>query len=250
VIRGIKARLRNGEEVRVVSTQLVEAGVDIDFPVVYRAMAGLDSIAQAAGRCNREGRLPAGQLGRVVVFAPPKRAPVGLLRQGEDAGRELFRTEPELAASLRPEVFRKYFEQFYGRIDSFDARDVLSLLRGNAREFQFQFRTAASRFRLIDDQDQRPIIVWYEGTRFSSRSLVEQLRRTGPYRNLMRRLQRCTVNAPARTFQCLVDQGAVEELRGPDGPLELWAQAVPGLYDATLGLGLEGPEFRGDEFIC
>ncbi|WP_436395524.1 hypothetical protein ACSDBR_00190 [Acidithiobacillus ferriphilus] len=78
VIADIKRRLQAGIPTRVVSTQLVEAGVDVDFPVVYRALAGLDSIAQAAGRCNREGRL-AGK-GKVVVFVPPKPAPPGLLR--------------------------------------------------------------------------------------------------------------------------------------------------------------------------
>ncbi len=61
VIADIKQRLLAGEAVRVVSTQLVEAGVDVDFPVVYRALAGLDSIAQAAGRCNREGKLELGK---------------------------------------------------------------------------------------------------------------------------------------------------------------------------------------------
>lgn len=81
VIAEIKQRLkarRGGSDwrpLRVVSNQLVEAGVDIDFPVVYRALAGLDSIAQAAGRCNREGRLPG--KGRVVIFVPPENPPIG-----------------------------------------------------------------------------------------------------------------------------------------------------------------------------
>ena len=69
VIADIKRKLSEGAPVRVISTQLVEAGVDVDFPVVYRAFAGLSSVAQSAGRCNREGRL--GGYGRVVVFMPP-----------------------------------------------------------------------------------------------------------------------------------------------------------------------------------
>jgi CRISPR-associated endonuclease/helicase Cas3 len=250
VIRDIKSSLQRDEEIRVVSTQLVEAGVDLDFPVVYRAMAGLDSIAQAGGRCNREGRLPNGELGRVVVFAPPRRAPPGLLRQGEDAGRELFRTAPELATSLRPEAFRRYFEHFFQRVHSFDTKDILGLLTKDACHFRFQFRTAASRFRLIDDAGQRSVIVWYHGPGFDSQDLLEQVRHSGPSRVLMRRLQRCSVTVPEKAWKDLVDQGVIGELQGPEGPLDLWAQTVPGLYDEVFGLRLEGPAFQGDEFIC
>lgn len=250
VIRRIKARLHEGAALRVVSTQLVEAGVDLDFPVVYRAMAGLDSIAQAAGRCNREGRLAKETPGRVVVFSPPRRAPPGLLNQGEDAGLELFRTDPDLARSLRPEAFRAYFEKFFQRVSSFDAKSVLDLLVRDARKFQFQFRTAASAFRLIDDAGQVPVVVWYLGPRYSSRDLIEELCRIGPHRRLMRRLQRCTVTVREFDLKNLAERGAITELHGPDGPLGLWGQAVPELYDNTFGLRLEGPAFQGDEFIC
>lgn len=250
VIAGIKARLKAGEPIRVVSTQLVEAGVDLDFPVVYRALAGLDSIAQAAGRCNREGKLP--EAGRVVVFAPPKAAPMGLLRKGEEATKSLLRTRPELVEALSPEAFRAYFETFYGKVNSFDAKDIQGLLAGtDAQKFQIQFRTAAQRFKLIDDSAQKSVVVWFEGNRFDSRELLEELRKYGPHRRLMRRLQRCTVTVPERAWKGLHDQGTLQELVGPDGKgLGLWGQCVPELYDRTFGLRLEGPAFQGDEFIC
>jgi len=129
--------------------------VDLDFPVVYRAMAGLDFLAQAAGRCNREGKLNTdGRLGEVVYFAPPKPPPPGLLRKGEEAGREMLRCFPDLVSSLDPEAFKRYFECFFGRVNNFDAKDMKGLLEEGAQAGQFQFRTAAARFQLIDDGAQ------------------------------------------------------------------------------------------------
>jgi CRISPR-associated endonuclease/helicase Cas3 len=154
VIAVIKQRLATGESIRVVSTQLVEAGVDLDFPVVYRALAGLDSIAQAAGRCNREGRL-AGS-GRVVVFVPPTEPPTGHLRQARDAGRQLLLRRP--SDPLAPELFTEYFQSLYWRkgLEGLDRQGITTLLKNNQR-LEFSFRTAAERFQLIPEV-QAPVI--------------------------------------------------------------------------------------------
>ncbi len=131
VIEGIKESLNNGESIRVVSTQLVEAGVDFDFPVVFRAMAGFDSIAQAAGRCNREGKLHVDGIkvkGKVFVFDAPKPAPAGTLSKGEEAGRTILSTDPEGCKNLLPATFTKYFENYFSDLNTFDKSDIYSLL--------------------------------------------------------------------------------------------------------------------------
>lgn len=126
VIARIKEHLAAKEPLRVVSTQVVEAGVDIDFPVVFRALAGLDSIVQAAGRCNREGRLnAAGRLGDVQVFVPPKPAPRGMLLKAKDTTRALMATgdlDPE-----DPQKLRRYFKHFYSRLND-TGRTFMELL--------------------------------------------------------------------------------------------------------------------------
>jgi len=244
VISLIKILLKLGWPIRVISTQLVEAGVDLDFPVVYRALAGLDSMAQAAGRCNREGKLnDKGQLGEVVYFAPPKPAPQGLLLKGEEAGREMLRCFPELVANLDPEAFKRYFELFFSRVNSFDKKDMKGLLEDNAQECQFQFRTAASRFQLIDDETQRSLVVWYPPHKPEIQRLLEELRFSGPSRDRMRKLQRYVVNIPERAFNALQGRGEVLEYGG------IWAQAVDGLYDPILGLCPDGAAWSPETYI-
>jgi CRISPR-associated endonuclease/helicase Cas3 len=230
LIRYIKWRLKRGGRLRVVSTQLVEAGVDVDFPVVFRAFAGLDSIAQAAGRCNREGRL-LGERGRVFVFTPPKPSPSGLLRKGEDTARELLFDRP--AELLTPESFERYFELYYSKINSLDKESILDLLKAG-RTLEIQFRTAGAKFKLIDDQAQQSVIVRYG----DAERWLGMLRRDGPTRWLMRKLQRFGVNIPKGLFQKLLATGLFAEIHPG-----IYAQNVDGLYDKRFGFvgGQEGP---------
>jgi len=225
IIADIKQRLSAGQPCRVISTQLVEAGVDISFPVVYRALAGLDSINQAAGRCNRNGE--SREPGTVQVFIAPKPAPVGLLRKGEDTTREL--------ASLtgfipdRPETFRRYFEKYYSNInDTGESWWRERLIRDASPDGHVQFRTAGKEFRLIKELSI-PIIVRYSG----NDKLIDRLRFAGPSRQVMRALQRYTVNVKPEAAKRLLSEDRIEEIH--EGIL---VQADSTLYSPVIGLDI------------
>ncbi len=237
VIADIKARLKRNEPVRVISTQLVEAGVDVDFPVVYRALAGLDSIAQAAGRCNREGKLEG--MGRVVVFVPPTSAPPGLLRQAAQISVSLLAGGKRDA--LERDLARQFFEHLYVRAPSLDKHDISDLLTRDARDGQIQFRTAAQKFKLIDDSAYQTILVRYG----ESPELLDTLESIGPKRDLMRKLQRYAVNLPKRLFAQLEKQGDVKESGKVPG---IYVQVGDTLYDDTLGIVMDG-NIAPDELV-
>ncbi len=241
VIDHIKARLqakREGRDLaplRVVSTQLVEAGVDIDFPVVYRALAGLDSIAQAAGRCNREGRLNG--KGRVVVFVPPEPPPMGHLRKGVEAC--ISTLHGNKSDPLARQLFATYFRQFYHSVD-LDGKGVCSLLKLEVKTLGVQFRSAAEAFRLIDDQDSATVVVRYAEHRVEIEKLLGVLAAEGPQRWLMRKLQRYTVGIHKRVADRMLEQGS---LTLPMPGLYVQQDAA-GLYHALLGLQVEDVPFN------
>jgi CRISPR-associated endonuclease/helicase Cas3 len=210
--------------VRVISTQLVEAGVDLDFPVVYRALAGLDSIAQAAGRCNREGRLDRGE---VHVFVPPKAPPPGLLRQAAQActlvwdGLDPSGDDDPLAL----ERVSRYFARLYGgaELDRHGIAELLKLeIDRRAGTLAVNFRSAADKFRLIDNQDAATVFVRWHSPRCREDvdALLGLLERDGPSRWLMRRLQRYGVTIYQQDLKRLLASGDVQEL-------------LPGLYVQT-----------------
>ena len=212
---------------RVVATTLVEAGVDLDFPVVYRALAGLDSIAQAAGRCNREGRLEG--KGRVVVFIPPDKPPKGLPAQGAAVCTSLLHDRPE--NPLERSMFERYFKHLYYDCD-LDAKGIRKLLTAN-RELAVNFRTAAELFQLIDDRDSALVVVRYEKRRTDIEKWLAMLASQGAERWLMRKLQRLTVSIPQRDANRMLAQGSLALTTVPG----LYVQAdTVGLYHPALGL--------------
>lgn len=215
VITNIRHRLAQRQKgdsrpLRVVSTQLIEAGVDVDFPVVYRAMAGLDSIAQSAGRCNREGTL-AGK-GTVTVFLPEQSAPPGFLRQGEQITLSLLHAG-QLTEPLSPDSIARYFNAL-NRKGSRDEHGICDLLRAeqtNDSALDISFRSAAEKFRLIDDNgvgviapycpeglDESPVHDW-----------LEQLEADSSARWLHRKLQRFSITLPESFAEKLQAQGAL-----------------------------------------
>jgi CRISPR-associated endonuclease/helicase Cas3 len=194
VLARVRQRLAEGKPCRLISTQLIEAGVDVDFPVVYRAPAGFDSIAQAAGRCNREGKLtledgrPA--LGRVVVFDTESPPPPGMLRQTAQAAKELFDAHPD---PLAPSAVEAYFRLFYwSRQHEWDKHAVMPHFgypdgRGLP---PFMFRQAADAYRIIREE-QTPILVPYNA---EARAMRDRLRCDGAIDfGLLRAAQRYTV---------------------------------------------------------
>jgi CRISPR-associated endonuclease/helicase Cas3 len=185
VLSEVRSRLAQDQACLLISTQVVEAGVDLDFDCVFRAFGPLDRIVQAAGRCNREGRL---QEGRVVVFA----ASDGSLPPGE------YRTATHLARNtLRrgidlhdPGVWDRYFRRLYQGVDT-DANHVQPL------RSQFNYPEVARRFRLIDD-GQQDVIVAYDNR---ARTLIARIRAEGELRRGdLKRLQPYAVGLYPRDF--------------------------------------------------
>lgn len=233
-IKEIKEKLEKGEPVRVISTQLVEAGVDIDFPVVYRAMAGLDSIAQAAGRCNREGRN--GEPGKVVVFKSPRRTPAGILRKAENTLQNIL---PEIGQNLlEPASFERFFTELYWKANNLDSQNILELL---SNYLDISFKTASSRFKLIDDSIQKTILVRYDD---QSENLIENLRVSDRSKTLMRKLQRYTVNIYNKEFDNLVEKGLLEEVK--EG---IYAISSNLSYSDEIGLLIDEVLYEPDKYI-
>lgn len=200
---------------RVISTQLIEAGVDVDFPVVYRAMAGLDSIAQSAGRCNREGKM--GMLGQVYVFNAEESAPPGILAQGEAVTLELL-ANGDLRDPLAPESFEHYFNLFNtkGDRDRYRIGELLKAESSKDAPLSIQFRQAAEEFRLIDNKGEGVVVPFIPTGENESPvdGWLDILERDPSQKWVYKKLQRFTITLPEHQIKQYEANGCLDRRAG------------------------------------
>ena len=220
VIDEIKQALQNDSNtiIRVIATQLIEAGVDVDFPVVFRQEAGLDSILQAAGRCNREGK---SDMCTTYVFSLQNMLPSGFITQTNNARLAMAGDHDWFS----PEAMIEYFKQLHSRMETFDKAQINQLLYQRS----MQFETAANDFHLIDENTTSIIVNWKD-----SALLVDELCSEGFSYSLMKKLAQYSVNVRDRDLKKLYEAGAVEELL--EGVLFIRDTSF---YDDNIGLNTE-----------
>lgn len=172
ILTQIRQNLREGRPCRVVSTQLIEAGVDVDFPAVYRSAAGIDSVAQAAGRCNREGKLA---IGKVIIFDPEPHGMPSRGRFGEVAAltRSTARRLDEYSGELLSlHAIQDYFQNLFTlEKEHLDEKKILAQIAEGKTDVAFPFATIAGEFQLIDSATVSLIIPWDE----FSKKIVDQM---------------------------------------------------------------------------
>ncbi len=230
----IRYRLRHNQPCRLVSTQLIEAGVDVDFPLVWRAMGPLDSIVQAAGRCNRENFLrdasgnPA--LGEVIVFRPEDNTlPCGVYRTATDITASLLAHVGADALATDHKLFERYFDQLYQSVPNDnniqDEREKL------------HFRKVAELAQVIQNDTQPVIVPYGKGCNLIEEIRIRPVVKCRPRfgRDDLRKLQRFMVNLHQRDFQRLLTLKAIAPLL-PNLEIHVLAE---GWYQPNLGVVIE-----------
>ena len=236
VLRRVRQRLKAGQSVRLISTQVVEAGVDVDFPLVYRALGPLDRIIQAAGRCNRENRLGR-HGGRLVVFATEQsRSPQGPYAIGTGIARDLIKRQSLHDLSTQ----RDYFARLLDKVDS-DEHEVQAARIGDRHgNSGLDFCETEKRYKLIPDDTTPVLVASAEGAAEARLAVWARAGEDGDWRarrHAWRRLQPFTVSVFSRQLGTFQQSPRFETLG--DDALHVWR----GTYDPLLGLplGLKDP---------
>ena len=224
----IRRRLKEGLPCRVISTSLIEAGVDVDFPAVFREEAGLDSILQAAGRCNREGKRPVSE--SIVTLFQGEAAPPPLFQTAIGAGRMVLEQYDDIASQ---EAIQAYFHTLL-ELKGAEAQDIYGILPKIRTEL-LPFQSVAERFHMIDSPTRTVYIPLGAGA-----ELVGRLRAGERSRTLFRQLGQYGVSIYEEHFAALDQAGDLERLE--DGSSIL---ATLSLYSEETGLSLEADCGKG-----
>jgi CRISPR-associated endonuclease/helicase Cas3 len=214
VLQTVRDRLNHKQPCILVSTQVVEAGVDLDFPLVYRAIAPLDRIVQAAGRCNREGKL---NKGNVIVFQPEEgKVPPGEYRKAVDETKRLLKRE-----NLDwddPSIFAEYFQSLYQGLET-DSKEIQKYRKS------FDYPEVAARFKLIPD-DTTAVAIAYDDR---AAEIIQRIKQRGLKSGDLKALQPYLINLRSREFK------QTEELREQIAA-GIWVWN--GNYDSIRGIAI------------
>ncbi|WP_418596070.1 CRISPR-associated helicase Cas3' [Hominenteromicrobium sp.] len=226
-IKEIRERLKIGLPCRVVSTSLIEAGVDVDFPRVYREEAGLDSVLQAAGRCNREGKRPLDE-SLVTVFTVQNTTPPPYMRQPAAAMKNISKRMEDITSLAAIRAYFEFYRDLYGKED-LDREKILIAFENE----MLPFASVAEKVRVIENCTTPVYIPIDQGE-----ALVERLYRGERSRTLFRKLGQYSVNVYPQQLAALREAGAVQSIDGG----ALYVLADPRRYDSALGLTLDQTE--------
>ena len=229
-IETVKERMREGKLTKVISTQLIEAGVDLDFPCVWRAYSGLGSIIQAGGRCNREGKME--RRGQVFVFSLADGSrPFGNIARGCNATNMLLhKLSNKITDPTDPEVIAKYYRLYFKDIPDFDTEGIAQDLTEDPEDINFE--SAAERFKLIDDEGTFPVIVPYmeEG-----KALVGKIRNHEILtREDYHRMQEYSVSLRQGDYSTLLSHGNIEQIPWGEDFISVLVDAE--CYDSVAGV--------------
>jgi CRISPR-associated endonuclease/helicase Cas3 len=242
ILKGVKQRLENGQPCRLIATSLVEAGVDLDFPRVWRAEAGLDQIAQAAGRCNREGKRPIDE-SIVTVFKAPDNPPPFEIKQ---LAADFARMADQHDDLLSPTAMRAYFAEVYWRLgpERLDAEGILEDFRINGMEADFAYRKVAEKFRMIESGMAPVIIAQDQKARAALKKLGIDDVRPG---SIARDLQPYIVQVPPKARNRLLANGHVRFEREERFGDQFCVLVTDSFYKPEIGLLWEDADYLGLE---